>query len=478
MRSMLLSAAVFLCALSSYPDGLVFKDDYAYKYIETLAKSGMLDIDIGSLPVKESDVAKKIEQAAEKAVLSGREIDSSSRYLFRKLQNILNDGRAVHDRIEGIYSTVSEFNMRNSAEVRVSAGNFLFRSELATDYPYRDTMTALPWKNTASQMKNGYIGIVWEGGYAAAGRFLPAWGQGIFDNMFISGKIKHPDGFLFDIKKGFAGFSYYATVLSEYTYLERITHRKRFVNMHRVYADLPFKTGISFKEAVIYSSGAIEPYYLNPALFYYITQWNSDNDDNIVWSLELWSRAVRNLRFSAEYFIDDFQYNSEYDGYSPNKTAFVLSASYSPDFMIKTIIEAEYARAEKYTGTHEYSDMTYSYYDRPLYYFTGPDADLAGIRVKILPAAGLTVLAEAVRIRSGEGDIHISWESELPQTEPDFPSGIVETLYSANAGIEYELNDALSAKAGAGFSRFLNKENVQGENEDMFEMSIAIEVKI
>ena len=461
-----------------YSDAFLFREDSEYEYMEFLSRQGIIDIELSNLPVVQKDLGAEIDSLSLKAVYEGFYINSVSAYLLKELKNGINTDKIIFNRLHGTYSTKDEFSANNDFCIKGAVGRLSFRTEFTTDYPYSDTLNATVWNKTASQMKNGYLGFDWDGGYVLVGRFLPAWGQGIFDNMFISRYVRHPDGILFDIHKGFLGFTYYASMLSEYPYPERIDHRKKYINMHKIYANLPFKTYAAFKEAIIFSSIQVEPYYLNPMLFYYITQWNSNNDDNIVWSVELKNRMLESVQISFEYFIDDFQYNPDAVDYTPNKTALLAVISYSPCFLENIVIESEYAMAEKYTGTHQYPNMTYTYYGDPLFYFTGSDSDLLGLIVKYRPIASTLLELSARRIRKGEGDVSVSWESQRPILQPAFPSGIVETTYQINASAQYTFLRNLKAGAEIGYESVSNMGNISGDSERIYNAKFYIEVSL
>jgi len=199
-------AAILFSTLHS--DAFLFKEDSEYEYAEFLDRQGLIDIELNNLPVMQKDLTDRIDSLSLRAVYEGIYINSVSAHLLKELKNSINTDKIIFNRLHGAYSFQDGFYGDNDFCIKGNVGRLSFRTEFTTVYPYSDTLNATVWNGTASQMKNGYLGFDWDGGYVLVGRFLPAWGQGVFDNMFISGNVRHPDGILFDIHKGFLGFTY------------------------------------------------------------------------------------------------------------------------------------------------------------------------------------------------------------------------------------------------------------------------------
>lgn len=422
---------------------MIFKDNDSYPDIEFLYNTGVLDIDLNNLPLTSDALLSAIDNAVlvnQKGKIS---ISTVEETILNKLIRRFNGDNFILREKASIYKNVSvnsekdtvPFHFLNRVYFSKSVSHGIIAFDIKTIYPYKNTDSTLyrmdEWNSTGSDNNNTFIGYYNRAGFILFGRILPAWGQGIADNIFLSNKILPMDGILADFKSGKFSLSFYLVNKNEYHFSNKNSTGNVYLSAHKISADLPFKTYFALKEMIIYKSNLPQLYYLNPVMTYYIAQYNSHSDDNVFWSLELTNRKIKGLLLSGELFIDDFQYEKE-DYYIPNKIGFLTSVAYSPDMIDNIVLYGEYCRMNTYTNTHEYPQLAYMYYKVPMSYMSGTDMDNILFGITYRPLNFLSVRWNVSHLRRGEGVLTNSWETERPEVSPDFPSGnITQTLSTA-----------------------------------------------
>lgn len=448
-------AAVFLAIIicASALQGMIFEGDYDYAYINYLQRSGALNLYNNDMPLTWDDVSN--------AFYNGNATDND-RAIFDYIKT--HNAKTTVPRISGNMNiSVDHFtniNINSSISLSAYIGPFYCISELFSQYPYGDTtyvnlMSVREWNNTSSRVSKAFIAYSKDNLTVIGGRFLPAMGRGVFDNMFLSSRILSPDGIYFRYRKSIWDFAYYAATLTPGHSDFRDDLTRKYVSLHKLGLKLPYSTYIAFKELIIYRTLMPQLRYLNPFTLYYGIQWNTHSDDNVVWSVELINNYFEDWTFSGELFIDDFVYEKEltaifndFQLYAPDKTGFLFSVSYAPAWFDGLLVEGEYARVNKYTGTHRFPENAYSYYNEPALYYIGPDADIAGIKISYMMNTVFNATFTSTYTRKGEGRITDAFvELSGQDYEYAFPSGIVmHTIYS-ELSLQYRYGmGSLSAK--------------------------------
>lgn len=445
---------------------------YAYfEYIEYLEKRGIIETQ-GTFPVNSDAVLSDIS-----SFLGTGSLTQTDRYIIDFLLRDIrrHSGLSIRDGLSAGYSDEG-FVLENngSAYIPVWQDRISAQMTFTTIYPYEEDTLSMhrlkPWQGTASYFTNASVTFGTERNFISAGRMMPSWGRGVFDNMFISDSIYEPDCIYIHLTRGILSFDYFSTVLTPYNYSYNFYSEQTFASFHKLDIRLPFSNTLSFKEAVLYRSILPEPYYVNPFIMYYFTQWNSKSDDNIIWSVQMQNRSLDAASFNFELFIDDFQYDTPMMG--PNKVGLYASTSVSLPFLKSVIADLEYVRISKWTGTHQFDDLKYSFHRRPIMYYYGPDSESAGICISGY-FNSIKLSAAGIYKRHGEGSISLPYETEGGTMTPEFPSGIVETTMTGRFSASWNIMDNIEAKGYIEYNDISNLDNIQ--NNNLSDLSFRIE---
>ncbi|MGE3062161.1 MAG: hypothetical protein AB7T10_00795 [bacterium] len=464
--------AIILAALSFltlFPQEFIFRDDPLYDEIEFLVRRDIIDIDFLNLPMRSDKVILAIESAWIEKMnkengFSQEELIAINSILERYSRR---DDLVIEDDASFLvsYSDSVDYLFKNILYAKKNIPHGILVFEILTEAPFENTDSTSfrmdEWKNTGSDCRNTYAAVFGDAWSILFGRILPAWGQGIKDDIFFSRKILPMDGLLAEIYWESGSFSFFAANKSEYHHANKRTVDNAYMSSHKLSFKLPFKTTLSFKETVLYRSNLPQMYYLNPAMFYYVIQHNSHSDDNIFWSLEISNKRIEGLLLSGEFFIDDFQYDKDYE-YVPHKIGLLLNGSLSLNIRMNPIFYGEYCFINTYTNTHQYTSLSYSYYNAPMSYMSGTDMDNISFGVKTIQAKNLEVYLDISYLRQGDGKLTNSWESEMPDSDLAFPSGTIDRIISSEIGMGYKFNKILSFEISA-LASLLNGYEESGE---------------
>ncbi len=476
----LLSLLFVIFTLFIFSEKFIYRDYNYYDYVEYLVKKGYIEIGNNDIPILVSDIISSMEETAREIESNVSNIPKNDIPIFMFIYNDLTKGSPFkirnnfymksmnYDSIEFLNNDSLMFNLKNEFYI---IGNMEFADiqiAINSNMPYgpknyKDTIRALEWKGTKTKIDKAVVGLSYDENYIIMGRFLPAWGQGIFDNMFLSRNTESYDGLNFRLKKGILEFSYFAATLSPGHETFRDEAFTRYASFHKVGIYLPFNTYFAFKEIILYGSPIMETRYLNPFVVYYFTQWNGHADDNIIWSIELINKYFNGIPISFEMFIDDLQYDEDRK-VAPDKVGIIGNVSI-PVLIDGLYIDLEYALITKWTGTHEHSECVYDYYSEPMLYFIGPDSDFFGLRINYIFSNKISASYIYSITRSGEGTMYLSHEEEGGDPHPPFPSGIIEKVRSNSFSFKYNVFKWFDINCGIEAVNYYNRDNIRGINE-------------
>jgi len=479
--SLLLIALVFEF---SYSLEFIFRDDPFYEEIEFLSLSSAIEMNLSDLPIRSDDLINAIENAWIDRMGKGKDFTQQE---LSAINNILTRFSEKNDfiikdnaEISIFYEDSASVNFKNMLYLKKNIPYGIISADFRTTAPFENTDSTIfrmdEWKGTGSDCHNTYISFFGEDWHVLAGRIHPAWGQGIKDDIFISRKILPMDGILANVDWGRMSFSFFAVNKSEYHLSNKATSNNAYLSAHKLSFSLPFRSKFSFKEIVLYKSNLPQLYYLNPAMFYYIIQYNSHSDDNIFWSMEFANEFIRGLLVSGELFIDDFQYEIK-DFYVPNKIGILLNAQYSPGFLENSSFYAEYCRLNTYTNTHEFTSLSYSYYKVPMSYLFGTDMDNISLGLRLRPVKNMKTSFDLSYLRKGDGELENSWESERPDSAPSFPSGTVDKIFSVGIKAEYFILKYFSLSVDAQ-ELFFSGYDPEGETAESRHFNLTGKIKV
>jgi len=148
----------------------------------------------------------------------------------------------------------------------------------------------------------------------------------------------------------------------------------RYLSGHRIDWIVNDRIELGLSELVLYGGEArsMEWYYMNPLLPYYASQWNSDQDDNVLVSADFAVRPVDGLKLYGQFLVDDFSYSGD----DPNALGYIAGFYASdPLGFSGTDFRAEYTRVDTYAYTHRVTENQFTHYGWVIGHNLGPDAD-------------------------------------------------------------------------------------------------------
>lgn len=468
----LFTAVFCFIYLSGFPNNIVLSSNNASHYIEYLRARDILEYNIREYPLNTGQSAEELYSRCD-----NRTDSTMTEYVSRQMYG---NGIRLTGNAEYSYEGGHHLNNRIAANLR--NGNLEYNASMRTLMPYAgnedvNSLRLKEWNNTGSYIESAYIGYRSDRNYIIAGRFLPAWSIGLYDNLFISDNIYSPDGIMFNIHYRFMDFSYYTNTLSSSHVSMRYDTARRYSAYHKLSMDMPAENRLSLKEIVIYNAPHPMPFYLNPFLIYYGVQWNIHTDDNIIWAIEWNNSYFRDILFTVELFVDDFVYEKELEAlfreftlYAPDKLA--VNMQMNVLYLSPLLIEFEYTRLSNWTGTHRHTENSYAYYSEPVLFSTGPDSDVSALRMSY-PTGRFFISGSLFYIRNGEGSINDSFvEMTGQEYELPFPSGIVEYTSGIAGSVVFNISNSMHVRMRTGVSSIINYRNTADDNRIISELSL------
>lgn len=324
-----------------------------------------------------------------------------------------------------------------------------------------DTLGPQAWNNFQTYLNEGLLRLQWDKVRFDVGRRDIFWGPGAVHSLVLSPDPAGYDGFLMRVTGKHLEFHSMFSILDG--------ARSRYLSVHRLGLDLRGFLNIGFSEAVL-SADSLEPSYLNPFFPYYLAQWSSGRDDNVLWSLDMQLRLLNSIVY-AELLIDDYMYE---DDPHPDKLAYQVGLR---SLIGRGIIaDINYVFVDKWVYTQEHEQTVYDRRNRCLGYPPGNDADELNLKVRYLNPAGIFPQFALRYLRQGEGTIYLPFEVEGGPIDPPFPSGVVdETLeLRAGAGCLFRRNFHLRIDIGRQWRS--NIDHIAGADADAWLLDLRLSV--
>jgi hypothetical protein len=324
-----------------------------------------------------------------------------------------------------------------------------------------DSLGPKPWKGFQVYMTEGLIDFDIHPVRFFIGRRNSLFGQGEATSMLLSLDKQGYDGFGLHIPLRYLEFHTIFAVLD--------AQEERYLAIHRLGFRLQNIVSLGFSEALLFG-GTLEPLYLNFLLPYYLTQWGTYRDDNVLWFCDIRFRIFETELY-GELLIDDYMF--EDDPY-PNKLGWRFGAESC--IMNHFLINARYTFVDKWVYTQRSSINAYERDGYPLGFPLGNDVDQTRLSIRYLNALPLSPVVTFEYSRKGEGSIYLPYEEEGGDWNPPFPSGIVQHTLDIRLGMDYAFRNNLYLHADIGRKRIQNAVHVQGADttETVFSTSLWI----
>jgi hypothetical protein len=208
--------------------------------------------------------------------------------------------------------------------------------------------------------------------------------------------------------------------------------------------------------------------YLNFFFPYYLAQWGSDRDDNIVWAIDFQLHMFNSI-FYAELLIDDYMY--EDDDY-PHKLAYQVGLK---SLLLGSLIaKLNYTFVDKWVYTHELAANVHERNGHCLGFPLGNDVDKLSFSLRYENRYGVRPRLEIDYIRKGEGSIYLPYEVEGGPINPPFPSGIVERTFDIKCGIDYIFKKRFFAKGNVGREYIYSESHISDNDREEWVFDVGL----
>jgi hypothetical protein len=292
------------------------------------------------------------------------------------------------------------------------------------------------------------------------GRDFIRFGPGQKDFLLLSGFSPPLDMLKIEGRVGKFKLIFLASILDQMI-LQDISY-KRYFSAHRLnFKPKPWlELGVS--EVIVYGGEkrSIEPYYLNPILFYYGEQWNSGYDDNPLWGFDFSFTRLRNTEIYGELLVDDFQYDFK----SEPQQIGVRLGLFRANIFKRGLLNLEYERISNWVYGQNKPWNRYTFHHIGMGSLLGPDGDFIYLSFLYHKSYAFQFSFSGEYKRKGEGRIETPQIGAVPKTK--FPSGIVEYTKSLQFGAFYQPNVHLMIKADLGYNKVDNFQNQKGKDQD------------
>jgi hypothetical protein len=487
----------------------------SYLALERLADRNGLDLDLTFAPVDQEIVAEKLgalsvtDPGDEQALAMARNfvdqslIDDTEKPLHPRVYHSDDVDLSWQGGLRGLgdyrnwsgVQPVQDFDwlarayLGASLKVGSFSGNWAVVAERLDDETTMSlTSTTLPWQSDLTKFYGGgkpwgsLMGdittavIQYQGDWLRVwlGRRFLLWGQGDWGRTLISTYAGPLDGMGADFKLAQVHLGWAMGILDP--------GLEKYISLHRL-AWRPFPGWeVAVSESVIWAQRGLDFVYLNPAIPYYVAQWNRGDVDNLQVGFDSSLAIWRDLTIYGELLIDDWQYKPEHD--APDKIASLAGMRWHDPLGISaTRLGLEYSRVNRWTYTHKYFRNRYVHNEMPLGSPLGNDSDrlvLTFDRFMSIPWGGTALPGIMVSYtRRGDDDLLTPWELGEKGRGIPFPTPPVEQELGAFAKCEfYNLAGLVGGFGRVGWRSYLNHARVPGETSHGLEVSIGLNAGI
>jgi hypothetical protein len=299
-----------------------------------------------------------------------------------------------------------------------------------------------------------------------------SWGTDRRVGLLFSGAAPVLDMLSVAYRRGPLAFTAFHSRLRRWPGEETEDDIRRYVAAHRLEFLPNPKISFAVSEAVVYGGRdrSFEPGYLNPLIIFYASQWNSGQNDNILFSGDFSVLIPRVVEIKGEVMVDDFQYDF---GTEPHEfAAGARVAAVNPLRPGTSLLGASYYHVRNQTYGHFVAWNRFVNEGRVMGYPDGPDGDRVDAWLSLaVPETMLWRLDFGMK-RRGEGRATDDQDPTGPRVK--FPSGTVEATRWAGLELAWRAASPLVISGRGAFSHTSNLENREGADESGWDVSVNI----
>jgi hypothetical protein len=464
-------------------------DSWVYPVLEQLHTAGLLsDLHKNIKPYPTEKIVSSLKDIQQKIQAGKLKLDEDQIWLISKLEQKFKyeleepscHGSKVKYGIDPLFflyrekdSTSFRFKLRFEGGVELNNKFLLKQKAIIDNQSDRETdYYAKKWKKNligTTDEAYGLINLKYLKFFF--GKEALAWGPSLRDNLLLSNHFPPLDMLKLQTEIGSFQLIYFTTILDQMELSDR-NIAKRYFSAHRLNWRSNFGLEMGLSEMILYGgvNRNIEPHYLNPLLPYYAEQFNHDENDNPLWSIDF-NLAFKSKELYGELLIDDFQYDFKTE---PQQTGFQLGINWHKPFKLKkTFLNLEYTKINRWVYGGHLPWNIYTYHKVGMGSFLGPDADDIFLNILYHLNRDLSFSISAEYKRKGEGRIDEVQEMAVPFPEK-FPSGTVEYTKRTNISSYYQPNSNLQIKIWLDYQNVKNYLNLRNNHKDLYEVGLEL----
>lgn len=467
---------------------------WVYDFIDQLYLRGYLrEIHLGSKPYYRGEVASLILSLDEKKIRFNPVelwlIQELKKEFSSEIENLKKDGEDGKELKFGLdFLEKAQIQKAKRSDLLERGFPFLgaqwgknfsvflrydINESLAKDPTYEGKI----WKGFAGEAEQAYFAFKFPYFKLILGRDRLSWGQSKISSLILSDGSPCLDMIKIQGGWGFFQGTAFTAFLEPMAVEGKII--KRYLSGHRLSFKIYPWAELGLSETIIYGgeNRGLEPYYLNPLLWYHGAQLNHNRDDNTFFCFDFNLSPKENILFYGEFLIDDFQIEkSSPSDKEPDELGFVLGFSLADFFGLSgSELNLEYDRIANRTYNQQNEQNRYLHKKRLLGSRLGPDSDCFKTSIRSWIKKGLEAKIEYSFSRHGEGSIFSFWDRPWlfdPNYKEKFPTGVVEKTKDFSFGLGYRYNSHLKANLNLGYTKVFNKENITEDDEDFFKLTV------
>jgi len=263
---------------------------------------------------------------------------------------------------------------------------------------------------------DGGIFLSYPNGEITFAQSNPVWGSGYTGQLWLSEKV--PSFVFLGFQHRFSdqwSFAYFhgrlnstfrdSTFLSLYPMKSGIPMIKKYIVAHRLEFRPQNSMSIGFGESVIYGGRNLEMAYALPVLFYWSTQHDLSDSDNLQIFLDFQFIRKGFGRLYGSLYLDEWDLVDTFNrDESRNWAAYQVGFVYALPFLStwNSLFRIETTHLTPYVYVHESKLSTFQHHGHYLGFWSGPNSDNLFLAIEGSPIAGWWLQLYSQRTRRGE----------------------------------------------------------------------------
>jgi len=340
-----------------------------------------------------------------------------------------------------------------------------------------------PWRaETGGYVANGYLKAVKGPLEVLFGRDKLSWGPGSSGSLILSDAAAPFDMVNVTLDFGVVRATGFFTSLDDFRLLSALPFQgdtlqagevaRRHLSGHRIDVRVLRTLEIGLSETVMYGGPdrELDLGYINPLNFFYAQQWNSGENDNPIWSLDVCWWPRERLQAYGQLVVDDLQFENKGEkDREPAEIGFLLGLHSGDPFGLDGVsLTAEYVRVNPWTYNQPLPWNRYKYGSALLGHPIGPDSDALMLRVGKWFNEYFSADLDYAFTRHGETSVDSDWPVPLLGPWGDaafpkgFPLGVVAKSHKLGLTARFHPRLHLDVEGTASVEKVYDYENFDG----------------